>query len=104
VFGTYVRVEESGSAYQGGVASGRGGRAEGGAMIDTLPIVRVCAACEVQSGLSAVPRTFVSHGFCRRHFMAVLRHAGCSEAEIEAAVSEFSEESFCADLLKGTNE
>ena len=66
--------------------------------IEQLPIVRVCAACELQSGLSALPRPFISHGFCRRHFKAALQHAGCTELEIEAALNEFTEESFCADL------
>ena len=66
--------------------------------IEPQTLVRVCAACEEECGLSAVPRPLISHGFCKRHFMAVLRHSGCSAAEIEAAVSEFAEEAFCADL------
>lgn len=75
-------------------------------MIETLPIVRVCAACEAE--LLAGPKgqtaagpeagaPVASHGLCRRHFIGALRHAGCSEAEIAAALSDFSDQTFCED-------
>jgi len=61
-------------------------------MTETIP--RVCAQCEADQ--ATVRRaTLASHGLCRRHFLEALQHAGCSEAEIAAALDRAH--NFCAE-------
>jgi len=66
-------------------------------MIETLPILRVCAACEAEDGSKPGPYGVASHGLCRRHFITALRHAGCPEEEIAEALVLTREHDFCAD-------
>ena len=65
-----------------------------------LPLVRVCADCEIEHGINNQPRPGFnkSHGQCRRHFLASMREAGVPAERIDQLVAGMSDESFCPDL------
>lgn len=67
-------------------------------MSEALTIVRVCAACQPVG--TAPMGAIVSHGVCRRHFVAALREAGCRKELIAEMLAEMEPEAFCADLTK----
>jgi hypothetical protein len=61
---------------------------------------RACAQCEKDAGVLNRGDADVTHGMCKKHFVATLLQGGVGWDEIKAEVAAMKPDAFCDEIKK----